>query len=295
VALAALALLAFASLEGVMPLADAAQHLDASANAARRLERITDARPSVVDPDRPDPLPADGDLELRDVRVRHQAAGPPTLDGVDLRLTPGRRMALVGPSGAGKTTLARLLVRFGDPDGGAVALGGVDLRRLRQEEIRRAVRLGGQDAHLFATSVRANVELGRPRAGAAGLTDWVGGLPEGLDTPVGEHGAEVSGGQRRRVTAARLLLADARFLIFDEPAAHLDREAAERLLRELAAAAGSRGLLVITHTLAGLDAFDEVLVLDRGRIAERGTDAQLRLAGGRYAALAAEEALTRIP
>jgi ATP-binding cassette, subfamily C, bacterial CydC len=276
-ALAALALLALGSLEGVAPLATAARHVDGTATAAARLEEITSVGPPTPDAAQPTPVPASGDLEIHGVSVRG------ILDDVSLRLPAGRRVALVGPSGAGKTTLARLLVRFRDPDDGSVTLGGVDLRRLRQAELRRTVRLAGQDAHLFATSIDLNLRLARPDAtadelraalDAVGLGPWLDTLAGGTDTAVGRHGTELSGGQRRRMAAARLLLADARFLIFDEPAAHLHPAAAERLQRSLPAAAGDRGLLLITHTLAGLDGFDEVLVLEGGRITGRGVGAQ---------------------
>ena len=143
------------------------------------------------------------------------------LDGVDLRLAPGRAVAIAGPSGAGKTTLAELLVRFRDPTAGSVAIGGADLRGLDPGAVRDVVRLGAQEAYLFATSIGANVALARPGAGAdaiaealaaVGLEPWLRSLPDGLDTQVGEAGAQVSGGQRQRIAAARLLLCDARFL-----------------------------------------------------------------------------------
>jgi ABC-type transport system involved in cytochrome bd biosynthesis fused ATPase/permease subunit len=296
--LAALALLAYASLESVTPLAGAVRQLDASAGAAARLEDVTVRPPSVHDPARPRPLPRGGDLEVGHVRVRFDEGGPWVLDDVSLRLRAGERLAVVGPSGAGKTTLARLLVRFRDPDAGVVSLGGVDLRELAQEDVRHVVRLAGQDAHLFGGSVRANLALAAPEArpadlraalAAVGLGDGLETLPGGLDTPVGERGAAVSGGQRRRIAAARVLLADARFLVLDEPAAHLDADGRERLLRALVGSAGERGLLVVTHALEGLDAFDEVIVIERGRIVERGPEATLRAAGGRYASLAAAD------
>ncbi len=279
--LAALVLLAMASFEGVQPLGAAAQSLDACADAAERLEAIADRPPPVADPGAPAPLPPAGALSAEALRVRFTPAGPWILDGADLRLEPGRSIALVGPSGAGKTTLAEALVRFRDPDGGRVALGGLDLREAAQDDVRAAVRLDGQDAHLFATTLRANVGLARPEAepgaisaalGRAGLGAWAAGLPDGLDTEVGELGARVSGGQRQRIAAARLLLADARFLIFDEPAAHLDPAGARALLRELAATARrtGRGVLVISHVQDGLEAFDEVLALEGGRIVARG-------------------------
>jgi ABC-type multidrug transport system fused ATPase/permease subunit len=161
-------------------------------------------------------------------------------------------------------------VRFRDPEEGAVLLGGVDVRALDPEALRSVVRLGGQDAYLFDTTIRANVALAKPDAsdeeivGAlerVGLGEWLASLPEGLATPVGEHGAEVSGGQRQRLAAARLLVCDARFLIFDEPTTHLDPAGAEALLRtlvELAHTAG-KGVLVITHERDRLGAFDAVV------------------------------------
>lgn len=277
VLLAALVLLALASLEAVAPLGAAAASIDAVAAAAARLERVTDRPVPVAAPAAPRPVPADGALALRDVRFRY--ADAPVLDGVDLVLAPGRAVALVGPSGAGKTTLAELLVRFIDPDGGAVTLGGVDIRELDPDALRAVVRLAPQDAYLFATSIRDNVALARPGAGDAeieqalarvGLGDWLASLPDGLDTHVGESGAQVSGGQRQRIAAARLLLCDARFVIFDEPTAHLDPAGAAALLGELVACAHveGRGVLVITHERGDLKAFDAVCELPH-RVLER--------------------------
>ena len=272
VLLAAVVLLAFASLEAVAPLSAAAASLDAVADAAARLEEVTE-RPVPVVPGTGAP-PA-GDLELRGVRFRYGDAEPLVLDGVDLRLAPGRAIAIAGPSGAGKTTLAELLVRFRDPTAGSVALGGADLRGLDPDRVRAEVRLGGQDAYLFATSIRANVALARPDADdaaiaaaldAVGLGPWLASLPDGLATEVGEAGARVSGGQRQRIAAARLLLCDARHLIFDEPTTHLDPAGAEELLTGLAERArrDARGVLVITHERGRLGAFDEVWQLAGG-------------------------------
>jgi len=274
VLLAALVLLAFASLEAVTPLSAAAASLDAVADAAARLEDVTERPPPVVagtgDP------PA-GDLELRGVRFRYGDGEPLVLDGVDLRLALGRAVAIAGPSGAGKTTLAELLVRFRDPTEGSVAIGGADLRELDPVRVRDAVRLGAQEAYLFATSIGANVALARPGAGAdeiaaalaaVGLEPWLRSLPDGLDTEVGEAGAQVSGGQRQRIAAARLLLCDARFLVFDEPTTHLDPVGAEELLTRFAGLAREqgRGVLVITHERGRLAAFDEVWQLAEGML-----------------------------
>ncbi len=295
--LAATVFVALGAFEAVMPLPDAAQRLNACAAAAQRLEEITSAPVPVADPPDPRPLPPAGDLLVSGASVRFPGREDAALDDVTLRVAPGARVAVVGRSGAGKTTLARLLVRFRDPDAGVVELGGLDLRSTGQDALRHAVRLASQDAHLFTTTVRQNVLLARPQAGdadvlaaldRAGLGAWIAGLPEGLDTQVGEDGAEVSGGQRRRIALARAFLADARFLILDEPTAHLDPRGARELLATLGAdRRDARGILVISHTVEGLEAFDEIVVLDGGRVAERGTHAELIARGGAFATLVA--------
>lgn len=276
VLLAALALLTMGAFEAVAPLPAAAAGIDACAAAAGRIEAVLDREPPLREPEAPLAPPA-GALELRGVRFRYAEAADWVLDGADLTLRPGRATVLLGPSGAGKSTLAELAVRFRDPLAGSVSLGGVPLPRLRGEDVRDAVRLSPQDAYLFTTSLRDNVALGRPGADdaeiaaalqAVGLGGWLAALPEGLATEVGEQGARVSGGQRQRIAAARALLARARFLIFDEPTAHLDPAGAADLQRRLAALARrGPGVLVITHERAALAAFDDVLELRAGRIA----------------------------
>ena len=213
-------------------------------------------------------------LRLEGVRVRFDA-GPWVLDGVDLVLAPGRRIALLGPSGAGKTTLAHLLVRFRDPDEGRVTLGGHDLREYAQDDVRRVVALAGQDAHLFATTIRENVRLARPDATddelvaalqRAHVWDWIASLPDGLDTSVGDEGTLVSGGERQRIALARAFLSGAPLVVLDEPTAHLDDETAGALLDDLLDAAGEVGVLLITHSPLRLERFDEVLTLEDGRL-----------------------------
>lgn len=297
VLLGLLALLALASFEAVAPLPAAAQHLAACAQSATRLEEIVDAPVPVVDPAAPAALPRGGTLVAERVDVTFAGTSRPTLDRVDLRMDRGRSVALVGASGGGKTTLAELLVRFRDPDAGRVTLDGVDIRELRQDDLRATVLLAAQDAHLFCTSIRENLLLARRDAtdaelhaalAAVGLDGFVAELDAGLDTHVGENGAQLSGGQRRRLLVARALVSDARLLILDEPAAHLEPPAAralhERLVAE--AQAGERGVMIIAHTAAGLEACDEIAVLHDGRIAERGTHDELVRHGGRYAAMA---------
>jgi ATP-binding cassette subfamily C protein CydC len=271
VLVAVLALVSLAAFEAVQPLPETFRELRATAAAGRRVLELTDREPLVTDPPDPLPLPdAPFAVTVDDVRVRYSPDEPPVLDGFSLRLEPGRRIALLGRSGSGKTTLANLLLRFLDPETGRVTLAGRDLRRYRQEDVRRAIAVCGQDAHLFSTSIRANLTLARHGASDAELEaalrsariwDWVERLPDGLDTLVGEQGRELSGGQRQRIALARALLTDAQVLVLDEPTAHLDPATAEELIADVLASAGSRCVLLITHRREGLDLVDEVHVL----------------------------------
>jgi ATP-binding cassette, subfamily C, bacterial CydC len=274
VLIALLALLALASFEAVQPLSQAARELGETLAAGRRLLELTDSAPAVSDPDEPLPLPEEPfTIELEGVRARYAEGERPILDGVDLRLEPGRRVALVGPSGGGKTTVANLLVRFLDPEAGRVTLAGRDLRCYRQEAVRRAIAVASQDSHLFSTTIRANVGLGRPGATdeeiedalrRARILDWVQSLPDGWNTLVGEEGRELSGGQRQRLVVARALLADAPVLVLDEPTAHLDPSTASLLMDDVLAATHGRTTLLITHRTEGLESMDEVLTLEDG-------------------------------
>jgi ATP-binding cassette, subfamily C, bacterial CydC len=271
VLIAMLALLALASFEAVQPLSQAARELGETLAAGRRLLELLDREATVRDPARPAPFPEGPfTLALEGVRARYASGEPPALDGVDLRLDPGRRVALVGPSGAGKTTIVNLLVRFLDPEAGRVTVDGRDLRDYRQEDVRRAVAVAGQDSHLFATTIRENVLLGRVDATdeqlenalrKARILDWVRGLPDGWNTLVGEEGCELSGGQRQRLVVARALLADSPVLVLDEPTAHLDTATAERLIEDVLNAAADRTLLLITHRPEGLDRMDQIVAL----------------------------------
>lgn len=271
VLIAMLALLALASFEAVQPLSAVARELPATLGAGRRVLELIDREPAVVDPAEPAPPPsASFAVALEDVRARYGPEEQPALDGVSLRLEPGRRIALLGASGAGKTTVVNLLLRFLDPEAGRVTLGGRDLRDYRQEDIRRAIAVAGQDSHLFSASIRDNVRLARPEASdaeieralrRARLWHWVRDLPRGWDTLVGEQGRELSAGQRQRLVLARALLADAPVLVLDEPTAHLDSPTAESLMEDVLSAAGERSVLLITHRPEGLGLVDDVVVL----------------------------------
>jgi thiol reductant ABC exporter CydC subunit len=276
VLIAMLALLALASFEAVQPLSAVARELGATLAAGRRVLELVDRSPDVVDPNVPAPMPPPGsDVCLEDVAVRYRSDEAVVLDGARLRLEPGCRVALIGESGAGKTTVANLLLRFLDPERGRVTIGGRDIRDLRQEDVRNTISVAGQDSHLFSTSIRENVRLAQPEATdaeleqalrLAGVWDWIRTLPEGLDTLVGEEGRALSGGQRQRICIARALLANTQLLVLDEPVAHLDPAGARALVRDVFAAAGDRAVLLITHRPEGLEYVDDVLELSEGRI-----------------------------
>ncbi|MFD9904732.1 thiol reductant ABC exporter subunit CydD [Streptomyces sp. NPDC059063] len=280
VALAVVVLTPLAAFEAVLGLPVAVQYRQRVKKSAERVHEVLDAPEPVPSPAVPAQAPQTPfPLRLEGLRARYDGQERDALAGVSLTLDRGRRVAVVGPSGSGKTTLAQVLLRFLGADGGTYALGGTDVAALDGDSVRRLVGLCAQDAHVFDSSVRENLLLARKDAsddelfGAlarARLDGWVRSLPDGLDTLVGEHGARLSGGQRQRLALARVLLADFPVLVLDEPAEHLDLPTADALTADLLAATEGRTTLLITHRLAGLDKVDEVLVLDAGRVVQRG-------------------------
>ncbi|MES9809502.1 thiol reductant ABC exporter subunit CydD [Streptomyces sp. CS081A] len=290
VSLAVVVLTPLAVFEAVTGLPLAVQYRQRVKHSADRVFEVLDAPVPVHEPRTPAAPPVGPfPLELSGVSARYAGQERPALTGFGLTLEAGRRVAVVGASGSGKTTLAQVLLRFLDVEHGMYRLGGVPARELEGDAVRRLVGLCAQDAHLFDSSVRENLRLAevgaddgelREALRRARLLDWVDGLPEGLDTLVGEHGARLSGGQRQRLALARALLADFPVLVLDEPAEHLDLATADALTDDLLRATEGRTTVLITHRLHGLDAVDEVLVLDGGRTVQRGPYAELAAVDG---------------
>ncbi len=293
--LASLGLITLVVFDIARSVPDSMWCLERGRAASQRISAVTELPAPVREPERPRPVRLDT-LALEDAWLRYRPNLDWVLTGVSLRLEVGRRMGLVGPSGAGKTTLAHVLVRFRDLDRGRALLGAHDLRQYRPEDVRRLVGLCAQDAHVFDTTLLENVRLARPdatlgeveeAAARAHLLDWIRTLPDGWQTRAGDAGDRLSGGQRQRLALARALLARFPILILDEPTANLDQETADRLLADILVASEGCTLLLISHRLRGLETMDEILVLEEGRIVEAGTPAELAGRAGRYSAMLA--------
>ena len=257
-----------------------------------RIFEVLDAVPDVAEAPDARPLPpGDGAVRLEGVSLAYAPGGPTVLDGVDLDVPAGRTVALIGPTGSGKTTLTQLIPRFYDPTEGRVLLDGADVRGLRLDELRRAVGVVPQDPFLFSTSVRENIAYGRPEAtdeevrGAARMAqaeEFIDALPEGFDTVVGERGFTLSGGQRQRLAIARAISTDPRVLILDEATASVDASTEREIQAALRTVMRGRTTFVIAHRLSTLALADELVVLDGGRVVARGTHEELYEASDLY-------------
>lgn len=301
VAVAVAAFVSLAAFDAIAAMPDAVVRLHTALGAAHRIRELDTRTPPVASPDAPRPIRAGDDTYvLKDVSVPYAPDGPAVLEHIDLEITPGKRLAVVGTSGAGKTTLALALLRFLDLRTGRATYGGCDVRDVAPDDIRARIAWAPQDPHIFGTTVAANLRVARPDASddelvaalvALGLDEWLAQLPGGLATEVGERGQRMSGGERQRLGVARALLADRPILLLDEPTAHLDEEGAATVRRAVRQADRATTAVVwITHRLADVDDFDEVVVLEHGRVVDRGRADDLRRAAGPSARLWADAA-----
>jgi ATP-binding cassette subfamily B protein len=295
--LAAFVFYAFVVASGAGTVSEVWGELQRAAGATERLMEILDTQPRIVAPSLPAPRPVHTEIVFDDVRFSYPARpGAPALERFTLTLGQGERVALVGPSGAGKTTVLALLLRFYDPQSGVVRIGGTDLRDYDPRALRRLIAVVPQDPVIFAASVLDNVRYGRPDASReeaeraceqAFALEFIHRLPQGMDTVLGERGVTLSGGQRQRLSIARALLADRPILLLDEATSSLDA-ASERMVQQaLEALERGRTTLVIAHRLATVQHADRIVVMDRGQIVAQGTHAELMKQGGLYGNLAA--------
>jgi ABC-type transport system involved in cytochrome bd biosynthesis fused ATPase/permease subunit len=276
VMVAVLPLAALATFEPVAGVTLAAARFRAVGAAARRLLALEAVPIPVRDGDDPTRLAAGApEIRFADASLRYAATLPRALDGVTLVVAPGDRVAVTGSSGAGKSSLVNALLRFWPLEGGSLSLGGIAADDLAQADVRATCALVDQRAQLFAGTIRSNVTLGRPAATddeiaialeAAQLRQWVATLPAGLDTPVGEDGVAVSGGERRRLAVARALLAGGPVLVLDEPTSGLDAPLADQLITDVLAAAKDRSVLLITHRAGEAARCDTTVTLEAGRV-----------------------------
>jgi ABC-type multidrug transport system fused ATPase/permease subunit len=297
-----LPLLVLLSVAAFMPVSEIAQvgrQLADTIASTRRLHVVQAEPVRTPDGEAVPPAPRGGsELRFEGVGFAYPGRTRRALDDVTFRIPAGATVALVGASGAGKSTIASLLLRFWDPDEGAVLLDGLDLRLLELDALRRRVALVAQDTYLFNDTLEANIRLARPEAsaddlalaiGRAALSGFVASLPDGLATRVGERGVQLSGGQRQRIAIARAFLKDAPVLVLDEATSHLDAISEAQVRAALDTLMTGRTTLVIAHRLATIRAVDMILVLDDGRVIEHGTHAELLTRRGAYARLVEQQ------
>ena len=291
VSLAVLALLTMASFEAVNPLAQSGQVLQTSLQAARRLFAVADAPIPISSSATPYPTRFRSSIAIRDLWFRYAPEQPWVLQDIQLELSPNKKIAIVGASGAGKTTLINLLLRYWDYERGSIELDGVDIRQFAPNDVRGLTSLVSQTTYLFSATLRQNLLLAKPDAQAdelmgviaqVGLADWLTLLPNGLDSWLGENGVQMSGGERQRVAIARAILHNRPLLLLDEPTANLDALTEQQIIQVLTKVSKDKSVLWVTHRLSGLEMVDEILVMNHGKVIERGNQPALLAKKGLY-------------
>jgi ATP-binding cassette subfamily C protein CydC len=280
-----------ASYEAVWPLPTAFQYLGRTREAGRRLIEIVATEPAVRYPEQSKSLPKRYGLNFEDVSFRYDDDGPIVLDRLNLQAKPGSRVAVLGATGSGKTSIVNLLVRFWEPTSGRILIDGVDIGTLGASDLRRSVSVVSQQAHIFSTSLRDNLLMARANAtetdlrealAAAQLLPFVDSLPDGLDTWVGEAGKMLSGGQIRRLAVARAFVHDAPIWVLDEPTEGLDRVTERKLMQAILERTVGKTVVLITHRLIDIHRMDESILIDNGRIVAQGDHEALLSGNPRY-------------
>jgi ATP-binding cassette subfamily C protein CydC len=292
--LALIALAILACFEAVLPLPTAYQYLGRTRAAGRRLLEIVETEPEIAYPETTATLSSHPDVTFENICFRYKEIDPWALENINIKIAAGQRIAIIGETGCGKSTLIHLLVRFWNPTRGCIRLADHDIRNFSEAELRRTISVVSQQPHMFNTTLRENLQMADPGADndelfaaleSAGLKEFVNSLPDGLNTWVGEAGRRLSGGQARRLALARAMLHDAPVWVFDEPTEGLDTLTEHQFMQELKRKTGDRTLLLITHRLSDLHWMDNIVMLEKGQVAAQGTHAQLMTGNSRYASL----------